>query len=102
MGKQVQTTWQCRNSKKKDGSHSGRKTKRTEDTLAQVSASIDADPTMSVRRCAQELCVLKTLLHVMLTKDLKLKPYLISIHHSLTEADMETRVAMANWFLDYP
>ena len=44
-----------RNSKKTGGTHSGRKTKRTEDTLARVNASVEADPTTSVRRRAQEL-----------------------------------------------
>uniref|UniRef100_UPI0035900534 HUWE1-associated protein modifying stress responses 1 isoform X1 n=1 Tax=Myxine glutinosa TaxID=7769 RepID=UPI0035900534 len=76
-------------------------------SVTKSQANIDAvrdsavdSPKKSHRRCSQDLGIKPTSVWRILTKELKLFPYIISIRHKLSQDDMRRRLDMCNWLSD--
>ena len=80
--------------------HSGRPRVRTEEVIAAVSHSVEMSPKRSLRHRSQSLGLSKNTLHRILTDDLDLFPYRISVRHKLETVDKEKRLMMALWFAE--
>ena len=57
-------------------------------------------PKKSHRRRSRELAISASSVWRILTSELKLYPYIISVRHKLTLNDMASRVTMCDWFSD--
>lgn len=77
---------------------SGRKrSKRTPESISKAKTIIEKTPSKSIRKLAQELGTSHTTVRQILTKDLKLSPYKVTMHHALNEGDKEQRMTYARW-----
>ena len=94
-------TVQNLNSKGLRDTYSGRRVSaRTERNIDAVRDSVGRSPKKSLQRRSQELGISRESLRHILKSDLHLYPYKIQIKQKLTEADMEKRVTMCEWFCD--
>ncbi len=90
------------NSKSVDrDTHSGRPASaRTPEKIDAVRDSVARSPKKSLRRRSQDLGIPRESMRRILLKDLRLYPYRIQVKHKLTQADMDKRVVMCQWFCD--
>lgn len=73
---------------------------RTIENIAVVQNSVMVSPGKSVRRRAQQLHLLPSSLHRILTKDLKMHAYKIQLTQELKPADHGKRLRFAQWIME--
>ena len=89
------------NSKGLGDTYSGwRVSARTERSIDAVRDSVGRSPKKSIRRRSQELGIPRESVRHVLKFDLNLYPYKIQIKQKLTQADIDKRVTMCEWFCD--
>lgn len=80
---------------------SGRKrSKRSSENIEKVKTAIQETPTKSIRKLAAQVHSSKSTVQRILKKDLRLTPYKISVHQTLSDNDKTQRIAFASWFCD--
>ena len=89
------------NSKCLKDTYSGRSVNaRTERNIDVVRDSVGRSPKKSIRRHSQELGIPRESTRRVLKLDINLYPYRIQINQKLTQADIDKRVTMCEWFCD--
>lgn len=74
--------------------------KRSDEKISETKEIIEVTPTKSVRQVAAEVEVSPMTAQRILTCDLKLKPYKVTLVQRLKPDDAERRLTFCNWLLD--
>lgn len=84
-----------------NASHSSRqRTRRSDENIEAVRASVEADPRTSSYHRSQELGIARTTLRRIIHSDLKMFPYKIQIAQKLNPADYPRRLDYAKWCIE--
>lgn len=79
---------------------SRRRTKRTDENIEAVRASVEAEPRTSALRRSRELGLARETARLIIRKDLKLFPYKIQMAQKLNPADYVRRLNYAKWCIE--
>ena len=82
---------------KKKGKCGPKTTFSTSETVKTLEHAVGKTPKILVRRLALQPNLSRPTTHRLLKNTLSLTPYKISVHHSITEADCEERLAFCTW-----